>query len=304
MSKKATPLTGLNPGLSKSIPFSKSENSKLDISTGSKASGRGKFSIKGVVASALTKELKKPNQKPTLSNNSLNESNNDNLLPKTMSDNKPVESIETKILKIIDESSEMFTNKNYFTNQEASGEKYELVEKEILRKFELDNEELKLLKNTHGEKYNDLILKHGISVNELKKIKAKFRQEEKTQEEDNNKIFEIEQSNKEIILYNQKLRDMYTKELNEKENIYKVIVAFLKKFDASLSKDIKKTLKGFTHEMFLPMDKKKEDQEKIKDLNAKLKKLEKESMNLDSEIEIIKKTLNDEKNKNTYVDLD
>lgn len=304
MSKKATPLTGLNPGLSKSIPFSKSENSKLDNSIGSKASGLGKFTptIKNIVSSALSKQSK--NKRPTLTNQSLNESNNDNLNPKTMSDNKPVESIETKILKIIDESSEMFTNKNYFTNQEASGEKYELVEKTILRKFELDNEELKHLKNTHVEKYNDLILKHGISVKELKKIKDKFRQEEKTQEEDNNKIFEIEQSNTEIILYNQKLRDMYAKELNEKENIYKVIVAFLNKFDARLSKDIKKTLKGFTHEMFLPMDKKKEDEEKIKDLNGKLKNLEKESKTLDSEIEIIKKTLNDEKNKNTYVDLD
>ncbi len=40
---------------------------------------------------------------------------------------------------------------------------------------------------------------------------------------------------------------MLTKKLNEKENIYKTIVAFLKKFDV---KDTKKMLKGFTHEMF------------------------------------------------------
>jgi len=303
MSKKvsARPKTGM--------PNNHDNNSKLDKSTNSnassKVSGVGKFTqtLKSVAAKNLSQDGKKllSKQKTMQSQLSNSESidNNPIINGKTISGNVDlphvkIETVESKIFNVIEESTEMLTNKNYF-EKESTGEQYELVEKEILRKFELDNEELKILKNTHGEKYNQLVGKHSIAVADLKKLKSKFKGEEKMQEEDINKIFELEQANTEIIIYNQKLRDMLSKELSEKENIYKAIVAFQKKFEGSINKDIKKTLKGFTHEMFLPMDKKKEDEEKIKDLTAKLRKLEKESKNLDVDIEGIKKTLNEER---------
>lgn len=196
--------------------------------------------------------------------------------------------VEQKVMSLIDETVEMFNEKNVNIQKEEA-ERYELIEKEIYEKLKIDNEEFKNdIGRITGEQ-NELIKNYQSTFGQLSYLTQSYNHQEKMKSEHLNSIYKLKDELKVIQIQNHKVNEMIKKEKIEKDNIFKALFSFTKKYNAKLPKDLKEIFGKFSNDYSKRNnDVTLQEQKKIEILNQKNEKLVKELISKNKECDRLK----------------
>ena len=199
-------------------------------------------------------------------------------------------SVEQRALTMIDDTLYLFNNKG--EGNGAGIEKYELINKEEFEQMKNDIElyrqktiDLKTEYHKKKEEYEKV-------SNELNNHNYKYYNTEKAKTDSITKLYSLELQLKQIIVNNSKLQNEIQKEVQEKNNIFRALNEFKRKYDKNIHPELKEIFMKIKDEQYNPVNGVPK-QEKIGYLEDKLESLKKELENKENKIQMLKKKIAD-----------
>ena len=199
-------------------------------------------------------------------------------------------SVEQRALTMIEDTLYLFNNKG--EGKGAGIEKYELINKEEFEQMKNDIElyrqktiDLKTEYHKKKEEYEKV-------SNELNNHNYKYYNTEKAKTDSITKLYSLELQLKQIIVNNSKLQNEIQKEIQEKNNIFRALNEFKRKYDKNIHPELKEIFMKIKDEQYNPVNGVPK-QEKIGYLEDKLESLKKELENKENRIQMLKKKIAD-----------
>lgn len=182
-------------------------------------------------------------------------------------------SVDQRAISMISDTLELFNNKNQ--NDNDAHEKYELIDKQEFeslvsnhKKFSKLRVELKLelkkLKDEYIKISNEVLIQN-----------KQFNNKQNAKTESITKLYGIENELNTIIVKNSKLKNEIDKEMQEKNNIFRALNEFKKKYGSSIPQELKDLFKigdKFSTQTFIPEAKTESLESKLDDLKQELDK--------------------------------
>ena len=197
-------------------------------------------------------------------------------------------SVEQRALTMIEDTLYLFNNKG--EGKDAGIEKYELINKEEFEQMKQDIEfyrqkavDLKTEYNKKKEEYEKV-------TNELNNHNYKYYNTEKAKTDSITKLYSLELQLKQIIVNNSKLQNEIQKEVEEKNNIFRALNEFKRKYEKNIHPELKEIFMKIKDEQYNPINGVPK-QEKIGYLEDKLESLQKELENKENKIKMYKKKI-------------
>ena len=279
---------------SSSIIINNNNNSKLNISP-------NKFKSPSKIKNPLLllKNNNKIKNKGTNSSliKSLNANNNEEEEKennqKTLKEMIEDTNIAQKTINIINNALELFNTKKVI--EEKGNEKYELIERDKYETMKKNNVLFKEQKKNLKEEYIKLKEQYDKVSFDLATHNYNYYMEEKAKTDSITKIYELENELKRMIIENNKIQNEIDKEILQKNNIFRGMNEFKRKYNTSIPKELNEIfdkIKGNEYDPMLKVD----NSEKINFLEEKLERLDKLLIEKDKKIEQLKKNIKESKN--------
>jgi hypothetical protein len=279
---------------SSSIIINNNNNSKLNISP-----NKFKSPTKMKNPLLLLKNNNKIKNKGTNSSliKSLNANNNEEEEKennqKTLKEMIEDTNIAQKTINIINNALELFNTKKVI--EEKGNEKYELIERDKYETMKKNNVLFKEQKKNLKEEYIKLKEQYDKVSFDLATHNYNYYMEEKAKTDSITKIYELENELKRMIIENNKIQNEIDKEILQKNNIFRGMNEFKRKYNTSIPKELNEIfdkIKGNEYDPMLKVD----NSEKINFLEEKLERLDKLLIEKDKKIEQLKKNIKESKN--------
>jgi hypothetical protein len=181
--------------------------------------------------------------------------------------------VEQKMFNLIDDTLELFNQKT--SNKKEEKERFELIEKTEYEKMKTDNEVFRSTNKKLKEEIKIINKTYEKADAELNALSRIYNDVETQKTNDITKIYSDERALKDILLYNSKLSDMIGKERVQKDNIFRALIEFIKKYNKKIPNEMKEIYNKFNNEHFSKAARIDSD-EKIIKLKDKMKELENE----------------------------
>jgi hypothetical protein len=182
--------------------------------------------------------------------------------------------INHKVLHMLNGTLEMLDDKLTSTIEE--GEKYELVESDVLKQQRTHNDDYKNKKIELTDVYNELVVSYNDSLKDLMKTKHDYNIHEEQKLKHGNELYNRTEELKEIFIQSHKLMEMSLKESTEKDNVLRALIRLVDNTKIKLPKELKELYVKFNNEYYGFSSKPDKSKKFIETLNENIKKLEKE----------------------------
>ena len=197
-------------------------------------------------------------------------------------------SVEQRAMTMIEDTLYLFHNKG--EGKGAGIEKYELINKEEFEQMKNDIEfyrqkaiDLKTEYHKKKEEYEKI-------TNELNNHNYKYYNTEKAKTDSITKLYSLELQLKQIIVNNSKLQNEIQKEVEGKNNIFRALNEFKRKYDKNIPPELKEIFMKINDEQYNPINGVPKPQ-KIGFLEDKLESLRRELETKENKIEMLKKKI-------------
>ena len=197
-------------------------------------------------------------------------------------------SVEQRAISMIDDTLYLFNN-----NGEGKGagiEKYELINKEEFENMKNDIENYKQKAMDLKEEYHKKKEEYEKVTNELNNHNYKYYNTEKAKTDSITKLYSLELKLKQIIVNNSKLQNEIQKEIEGKNNIFRALNEFKRKYEKNIHPELKEIFSKIKDDQYNPVNGIPKS-DKIGFLEDKLESLKKELENKENRIEMLKKTI-------------
>ena len=249
-------------------------------------------------------KFKSPSKMKNKNNNKIKNKGTNNSLIKSLNNNNEEEekennqktlkemiedtNIAQKTINIINNALELFNTKKVI--EEKGNEKYELIERDKYETMKKNNVLFKEQKKNLKEEYIKLKEQYDKVSFDLATHNYNYYMEEKAKTDSITKIYELENELKRMIIENNKIQNEIDKEILQKNNIFRGMNEFKRKYNTSIPKELNEIfdkIKGNEYDPMLKVD----NSEKINFLEEKLERLDKLLIEKDKKIEQLKKIL-------------
>lgn len=194
---------------------------------------------------------------------------------------------DQRALSLIDDTLELLNNQELKVKG-RDRERYELINKEEFEKLKRDNEEFKKQRKLLSEEYSRIKEAYEKESFELSTMNYTYFSVEKQKTDSITKIYQMENEVKSVLINNCKLNNEIAKEQIEKDNIFRAMNEFIKKYEnAKLPKELADIFKKIKNEKYNPMFN-IDHKEKISILEEKINKMKLELHEKDKLIEELK----------------
>ena len=197
-------------------------------------------------------------------------------------------SVEQRAISMIEDTLYLFNN-----NGEGKGagiEKYELINKEEFENMKTDIEKYRQKAMDLKEEYHKKKEEYEKVTNELNNHNYKYYNTEKAKTDSITKLYSLELKLKQIIVNNSKLQNEIQKEIEGKNNIFRALNEFKRKYEKNVHPELKEIFSKIKDEQYNPVNGIPKS-DKIGFLEDKLESLKKELENKENRIEMLKKTI-------------
>ena len=197
-------------------------------------------------------------------------------------------SVEQRAISMIEDTLYLFNN-----NGEGKGagiEKYELINKEEFENMKTDIEKHRQKAMDLKEEYHKKKEEYEKVTNELNNHNYKYYNTEKAKTDSITKLYSLELKLKQIIVNNSKLQNEIQKEIEGKNNIFRALNEFKRKYEKNVHPELKEIFSKIKDEQYNPVNGIPKS-DKIGFLEDKLESLKKELENKENRIEMLKKTI-------------
>ena len=204
-------------------------------------------------------------------------------------------SVEQRAISMIDDTLYLFNN-----NGEGKGatiEKYELINKEEFEKMKNDIEKYKQKAKDLKEEYRIKKEEYEKISNQLNNHNYKYYNTEKAKTDSITKLYSLELKLKQIIVNNSKLQNEILKEVEGKNNIFRALNEFRRKYNKNIHPELKELFNKIREEQYNPINVVSKP-DKIGNLEDKLESLKKDLESKESRIEMLKKTIEENNTNN------
>ena len=147
---------------------------------------------------------------------------------------------DQRALSLIDDTIELIAH-NQVKDSKGS-EKYELIDKEEFDKMKKDNAKFKEQRKVLHEEYQKLKEQFEKITYELNTMNYVYYNVEKAKTDSITKIYSMECELKKLVLYNNKLQNEIKKEINEKNNVFRALNEFKRKYESETKQLTEKQL--------------------------------------------------------------
>ena len=195
---------------------------------------------------------------------------------------------DQRALSLIDDTIELIAH-NQVKDSKGS-EKYELIDKEEFDKMKKDNAKFKEQRKVLHEEYQKLKEQFEKITYELNTMNYVYYNVEKAKTDSITKIYSMECELKKLVLYNNKLQNEIKKEINEKNNVFRALNEFKRKYETSIPEEIKEIYHKITDDSYshnLNVD----NTEKVDLLEDKVAQMTKELEEKNEKIENLKQRI-------------
>lgn len=190
---------------------------------------------------------------------------------------------DQRAISLIDDTLELFNNQQ-LKEKGRDRERYELINKEEFEKMKKDNEEFKKKRKTLSEEYTKIKEAYEKVSFELSNLNYTYFSVEKQKTDSITKIYQIENDVKRLLINNCKLNNEITKEQIEKDNIFRALNEFMKKYEnTKVPKELNEIFKKIKNEKYNPMFT-IDHKERISILEEKINKMKQELEEKDKKI--------------------
>lgn len=204
---------------------------------------------------------------------------------------------DQRALSLIDDTIELFAH-NHIKDSKGS-EKYELIGKDEFEKMKKDNEIFKKQRKEMHEEYQKLKEAYEKISYELNTMNYVYYNVEKSKTDSITKIYSMENELKRLVIYNNKLQNEIVKEINEKNNVFRALNEFKRKYETDIPDEIKDIYHKITDDVYNPVLE-VDNKERLDLLEDKIEKMKSELQEKDEQIEKIKQRI-EEINKETNI---
>jgi hypothetical protein len=204
-------------------------------------------------------------------------------------------SVEQRAISMIEDTLYLFNN-----NGEGKGdgiEKYELINKEEFENMKIDIEKYRQKAMDLKEEYHKKKEEYEKVTNELNNHNYKYYNTEKAKTDSITKLYSLELKLKQIIVNNSKLQNEIQKEIEGKNNIFRALNEFKRKYEKSVHPELKEIFAKIKDEQYNPVNGIPKS-DKIGFLEDKLESLKKKLENKENRIEMLKKTIEENNSNN------
>ena len=204
-------------------------------------------------------------------------------------------SVEQRAISMIDDTLYLFNNKG--EGKGATMEKYELINKEEFEKMKNDIEKYKQKAKNLKEEYRIKKEEYEKISNQLNNHNYKYYNTEKAKTDSITKLYSLELKLKQIIVNNSKLQNEILKEVEGKNNIFRALNEFRRKYNKNIHPELKELFNKIREEQYNPINVVSKP-DKIGNLEEKLESLKKDLESKESRIEMLKKTIEENNTNN------
>ena len=197
-------------------------------------------------------------------------------------------SVEQRAVTMIDDTLYLFNNKG--EGKEAGIEKYELINKEEFEKMKDDIEKYRKITMDLKDEYSKKKEEYERVINELNNHNYKYYNTEKAKTDSITKLYSLELKLKQIIVNNSKLQNEIQKEIEGKNNIFRALNEFKRKYENNIHPELKEIFSKIKDEQYNPVNGVPKS-DKIGFLEDKLESLKKELESKENRIKMLKKTI-------------
>jgi len=197
-------------------------------------------------------------------------------------------SVEQRAISMIEDTLYLFNN-----NGEGKGagiEKYELINKEEFENMKTDIENYRQKAMDLKEEYHKKKEEYEKVTNELNNHNYKYYNTEKAKTDSITKLYSLELKLKQIIVNNSKLQNEILKEKEGKNNIFRALNEFKRKYEKNINPELKEIFLKIKDDQYNPV-KAAPKSDKIGYLEDKLESLKKELENKENKIETLKRAI-------------
>ena len=197
-------------------------------------------------------------------------------------------SVEQRAMTMIDDTLYLFNSKG--EGKGAGIEKYELINKEEFEQMKKDIELYKQKAIDLKTEYHKKKEEYEKVTNELNNHNYKYYNTEKAKTDSITKLYSLELQLKQIIVNNSKLQNEIQKEVEGKNNIFRALNEFKRKYEKNIHPELKEIFSKIKDEQYNPVNGVPK-QEKIGYLEDKLESLKNELDNKEKKIQMLKKKI-------------
>ena len=197
-------------------------------------------------------------------------------------------SVEQRAISMIEDTLYLFSN-----NGEGKGagiEKYELINKEEFENMKTDIEKYRQQAMDLKEEYHKKKEEYEKVTNELNNHNYKYYNTEKAKTDSITKLYSLELKLKQIIVNNSKLQNEIQKEIEGKNNIFRALNEFKRKYETNIHPELKDIFSKIKDEQYNPVNAISKS-DKIGFLEDKLESLKKELEEKENRIQMLKNTI-------------
>jgi hypothetical protein len=197
-------------------------------------------------------------------------------------------SVEQRAISMIEDTLYLFNN-----NGEGKGagiEKYELINKEEFENMKIDIEKYRQKAVELKEEYHKKKEEYEKVTNELNNHNYKYYNTEKAKTDSITKLYSLELKLKQIIVNNSKLQNEIQKEIEGKNNIFRALNEFKRKYEKNIHPELKDIFSKIKDEQYNPVNGIPKS-DKIGFLEDKLESLKKELETKENRIQMLKSTI-------------
>ena len=197
-------------------------------------------------------------------------------------------SVEQRAIRMIEDTLYLFNN-----NGEGKGagiEKYELINKEEFENMKIDIEKYRQKAMDLKEEYHKKKEEYEKVTNELNNHNYKYYNTEKAKTDSITKLYSLELKLKQIIVNNSKLQNEIQKEIEGKNNIFRALNEFKRKYEKNIHPELKDIFSKIKDEQYNPVNGIPKS-DKIGFLEDKLESLKKELETKENRIQMLKSTI-------------
>ena len=194
-------------------------------------------------------------------------------------------SVEQRAISMIEDTLYLFNN-----NGEGKGagiEKYELINKEEFENMKTDIEKYRQKAMELKEEYHKKKEEYEKVTNELNNHNYKYYNTEKAKTDSITKLYSLELKLKQIIVNNSKLQNEIQKEIEGKNNIFRALNEFKRKYEKNIHPELKDIFSKIKDEQYNPVNGIPKS-DKIGFLEDKLESLKKELETKENRIQMLK----------------
>jgi chromosome segregation ATPase len=204
-------------------------------------------------------------------------------------------SVEQRAISMIDDTLYLFNNEG--EGKGAGIEKYELINKEEFETMKSDIELYRQKAMDLKEEYQKKKEEYEKVTNELNNHNYKYYNTEKAKTESITKLYSLELKLKQMIVNNSKLQNEIQKEIEEKNNIFRALNEFKRKYEKNIHPELKEIFSKIKDEQYNPVNGIPKS-DKIGFLEEKLESLKKELDSKENRIKMLKKKIEENNGNN------